>query len=240
MISNWGRLYDRKLNVYIPRELIKSTNFEYVKVCTKSIDNKDIFIKMHTLIGYVYIGVPAFYNTKTFVINHIDGVKWHNEPYNLEWVSQSENINHADKNNLIARPYGEDNSQAVLTDEIYKEICRLTQEGYYPNQINKILNCGIDITNIAQKIRKGTSELLISKDYDFSNIPMHNYDKYADNDVKFICSKLEKGLDEDSILLLLGIDVNTLTRESRYLHRKRIRDIKNRKSFINISMNYNF
>lgn len=53
-------------------------------------------------------------------VNHKDGNK--SNPYykNLEWVTHKENAEHASKNNLVARNFGERNGQSKLTiDDIY-------------------------------------------------------------------------------------------------------------------------
>ena len=104
----------------------------------------------------------------------------------------------------------------------------------------KIMNIGRDITNIAQKIRSGTSETLISSQYDFSNIKSHNYSKFSDDDVRMICSLICSNLSDDEILLKLGYDIMNESREFRYLLRKRIRSIRNRISFQEISKDYQF
>lgn len=184
--------------------------------------------------------VPVINLSTENIVDHIDAVKWHNEPYNLRWVTQKENVRYANENNLVGRPFGQDNSQSILTDDDYHEICRLTQEGYMPNEINKIMNIGRDITNIAQKIRSGTSETLISSQYDFSNIKFNNYSKFSDDNVRTICSLICSNLSDDEILLKLGYDITNESREFRYLLRKRIRNIRNRISFQEISKDYPF
>ena len=241
LISNWGRLYNKATGRYLPQLLIKPSNKNYVVLAVKGIHGEESFISMHTLMAAVYHPpVPVINLSSEYVVDHIDAVKWHNEPYNLRWATQKENARYANENNLVGRPFGQDNSQSVLSDEEYHEICRLTQEGYMPNEINKIMNIGRDITNIAQKIRSGTSETLISSQYDFSNIKSHNYRKFSDEDVRMICSLICSNLSDDEILLKLGYDIMNESREFRYLLRKRIRNIRNKTSFQEISKDYPF
>lgn len=240
MISNWGHVYDKYTNHYLPKKLIPNNN-EYIRLYLKRKDNSNIMVPVHRLVCTSFNGIFGIQPIdQIMVINHIDGVKWHNEPYNLEWLTWSENIRHADYNGLINRGFGEHNGYSVLTDDQYREICRLTQEGYFPNQINKIMNIGYDITNIAQKIRRGVSETIISKDYDFSNIPKNNYSKFSDNDVEKICSMIQNGIDDKSILKEFNINVDELNSYDKYLWLLKIRNIRNRKSFKNISSKYLF
>lgn len=64
-----------------------------------------ITISIHRAVAQAFIKNP---NNKPCV-NHIDGNKFNNVQSNLEWVTYSENIQHAKKNNLL-RP----NNKAVL------------------------------------------------------------------------------------------------------------------------------
>lgn len=240
MVSNWGHVYDKYNGHYLPQKLIPNTN-RYIILILKRKDNTPISVKLHSVICTVFNGIFALQPIdQIMVVNHIDGVKWHNEPYNLEWLTWSENVKHADKAGLINRPYGEHNGYSALTDNQYHEICRLTQEGYYPNQINKIMNIGYDITNIAQKIRSGKSESIISQNYDFSNIPKHNYSKFNDSDVIKICEMIKNNFTDEEILKSFNIDINLLNRYDRYLWLLKIRNIRNKKSFVNISSKYLF
>jgi hypothetical protein len=242
MVSTWGRLLNTETNNIVPINLIPEGENRYIRVQLCDINNNYFTVAMHRLVGEVYIfGKPVGPNN-IIVINHIDGIKWHNEVYNLEWTTQSENVRHADRNNLIARPYGEHNSASLLTDEIYNEICRLTQEGYLPHQVNSIMNIGYDITNIVQKIRNGKSETLISQNYDFSNIPRNDYRKFDEPTVNFICQCLQDypGIDYDIILQKLGYDTKNMDPRYRKKLKNTISTIKRRVSYIEIGKHYNF
>lgn len=239
-VSTWGRIYNHRLNSFVPEIIIKDKN-RYVITIIKDRDGKEVSVIMHRLIAELFV-IPKPVLNKPLIVNHLDGIKWHNEPYNLDWTDQSGNTKHADQNNLIARPYGEDNGCSKLTDDQYREICRLTEQGHLPYQINKIMNLGFDITNICQKIRTGKSELLISSEYDFSNIPRNHYRKFSEEEVRTICLCLQDRPEIKPIEILqeLGLDINNMSREQIKKYRDTISTIKRRVSYIEIGKDYSF
>ena len=241
-ITTWGRIINTELCTIIPRKLIKDEN-KYVRVAIKNIYGEELHLAMHQIVTCAFHGVrPIGLNEGEFMPNHKDGVKWHNEPYNLEWVTIKGNAQHANENDLIERAFGEDNGYSALTDAQYEQICQLTQDGYLPYQINKIMNVGIDITNIAQKIRAGKSETIISEKYDFSNIPRNDYRKFTEEQVRYICTCLQdhpemKPID---IIISMGYDVDALGFKGVKKLRDTISTIKRRVSYIEIGKDYDF
>jgi len=240
-VSTWGRVYNTKTQKYVPKALIPDAN-RYINICITDINNQEVHIRMHQLMCRMFVFPKPVILGQIMCPNHKDGIKWHNEPYNLEWTTLSENTIHADENDLIERPYGEDNGHAALTDDQYRQICQLTQEGYKAYEINKIMNLGFDITNICQKIRSGTSETLISQDYDFSNIPRNDYRKFTEQQVRYICECLEKypQMTFKEILINMGYDLEALGPVKAKKLRDTLSTIKRRVSYKEIVKDYNF
>ena len=242
LVSERGRIFNTETGTFVPRRLIPDKN-QYILTAIKNRHNEEIHLGMHQLMTRMFIGEkPVREDGKDMVPNHIDGIKWHNEPYNLEWVTHQENAIHANKNDLIERPYGEDNGYSALTDDQYRQICKLTEEGYLPYQINRMMDLGKNITDIVQKIRTGTSETIISKDYDFSNIPRNDYRKFTEEQVRYICTCLQDHPEMKPIEILrsMGYDVDSMTPDKVKKLRDTISTIKRRVSYIEIGKDYNF
>ena len=85
---------------YQPRQMAKTrlNKKGYVRtdVC---VDGKNYDLKVHVLVALAFIPKPEDWN-KTFEINHKNGIKTDNRVENLEWVTHSENIRHADRTGL--------------------------------------------------------------------------------------------------------------------------------------------
>lgn len=66
------------------------------------------------------------------LINHIDGVKHHNFIGNLEWCTNSENVQHAYDIGLVdlSKRQGENNRTSVLTNIQVLELRKLSSEGF--------------------------------------------------------------------------------------------------------------
>lgn len=73
--------------------------------------------KIHRLMAITYIG-PS----NGLEVNHIDCNKLNNSITNLEYVTRSENIKHAYRNNLIVPKKGELNGKSKLTGQQVIEI----------------------------------------------------------------------------------------------------------------------
>src|SRR5690606_21123068 len=103
-----GNIISKKLNR--PRKLFKN-NSGYLMV-TDVEEGKTYNYYVHRLIAEIFIGeIP-----QGMAVNHKDGDKLNNHASNLEIVSYSENIRHADRTGLRTHAHGEQNGMAKLTN----------------------------------------------------------------------------------------------------------------------------
>lgn len=84
----------------------------------------------HRLVAQEFLDNPL--NKKE--VNHKNGIKTDNRVENLEWVTRRENLDHAIKNNLVARNCGESNGNHKLTKEIVQKI----RETYKPKEFGLV------------------------------------------------------------------------------------------------------
>lgn len=88
-------------------------------------DGKSKLITLHRIVAMSFVDNPLNKNE----VNHIDGNKNNNIPSNLEWVTRSENVQHAFNKKLKLAIKGEVNNNAKLTESDVKEIRELRKEG---------------------------------------------------------------------------------------------------------------
>lgn len=82
---------------------------------------------------------------KTLEVNHIDANKLNNSLSNLEAVTGKENVQHAIKNNLIKRAFGEGTKKSKITNKIALEIIKLRKNKIEYKEISKKLGVSIKI-----------------------------------------------------------------------------------------------
>lgn len=124
-----GRIHSGKLDIYLTPRLNRNGYL------IATLDGEQLAV--HRLVAAHFIPNPYNYPQ----VNHLDGVKEHNEASNLEWVSAEQNAQHAletglrkgfvhvdVRRNLLARVL-QGEAVADLADEV----------GNHPNVLNKML-----------------------------------------------------------------------------------------------------
>ena len=126
LISSYGNLKNSKNNKYIKKLIDKDGYIKY----HISHKNKEYNKKAHRLVAEAFIPNPLNYPQ----VNHKDENKQNNYVGNLEWCSQSYNINYSlkrRKNNKTCKRFKK---------ELVIKICKLIKKGYSNKNILIKLN----------------------------------------------------------------------------------------------------
>lgn len=110
-VSNDGQLRNVKTGTIYKQHINqKGYNQVYVSLGSRKIGK---VFKIHRAVAEAFIPNP--YNKDE--VNHKDGNKNNNNVSNLEWMTASENVQHAYKNGLMPLQYGMDNHEAKLSKD---------------------------------------------------------------------------------------------------------------------------
>jgi hypothetical protein len=129
--DNMNVISTKKNNPKTLKFFKRDNGYLQVMLCSKG---KIRTHKVHRLIAETFIPNP---DNKP-QINHINGIKDDNRIDNLEWVSSSENIQHAYDIGLRIPRKGVDINTSRLIENEVLEIRHLLKEGLSMNKISKI------------------------------------------------------------------------------------------------------
>lgn len=169
-ISTFGRLYNTATKRFLPQDNGYQKN-KYITLCLKLQDGNSQFFMLHRLMCMQYF--PR-YDYREMEVNHIDGIKYHNWIWNLEWMTPLENTRHAFSNGLVS--LGEERGNASLTNEQAEFICELIEKGKGYKDVVDIMNNrypetrNLKIDRIYFNIRGGLSWKHVSCKYTFPQI----------------------------------------------------------------------
>lgn len=113
-ISSDGKLYNSKTETWYKGRICENGYLDYIL----TIDKKQKSFRAHRLVAEAFIPNPK----NLPIVNHIDGNKLNNNVSNLEWVTNSENVIHAYKNNLRSKQYTYIKFDKSLPNEEWRDI----------------------------------------------------------------------------------------------------------------------
>ena len=218
LISNYGRMWD---NVSNQEKIPCPHTGGYLKTkilyfsSDNQVDQLDVF--MHRLVAFYFLYFPHCENLQ---VNHISGIKTDNRVCNLEWVTPSQNMDHASKHGLLR--VGEDHPRSKLTNEQVERVCQMIVEGKSNSEIAPLF--GVDATLISA-IRSGGNYNFIASKYDVSKYKKEVSEKLSDDQVDMICQLITgTNMSLDKIASIVGCtkhQIHSIRFEGRY---KRITD----------------
>lgn len=225
-----GKLYSLRVNSFMDGWVVGG----YLKYSITFDDSSHKEMFAHRLVASAYLEGE---DSNRIFVNHIDGNTLNNHKDNLEWVTPSENNFHAYETNLsvgkkhhvegleyLKGVYNESCDSKNLTEEDVHQICKLLVAGYRDVDISRMTNLPRRTIN---HIRHKDLTLFpkIVEQYSFS---FTKEDRMSPEQVVQICEMLQCGWKVMELSRHLG------------LNRKKVGNIKSRKTFLDISKAYNW
>lgn len=121
-VSTFGRIYSSMSHKFLKPHIIGRG---YISVKLYFLDGSKKDYLLHRLIKMAFEPIP---NPDQYQINHIDGDKLNNCLYNLEWVTQSENLLHMYEAGL-RKPGQGHMFNSLFNEEQVHAICKALQDG---------------------------------------------------------------------------------------------------------------
>ena len=172
---------------------------------------------------------------KEKIVNHIDGIKTNHKLYNFEWTTSAGNNRHAFETGLIDRD--KVGSKGNISEEDIRKVCELLEE----NKLNaqQIADLVGTTRDTIYSITNRKAHTRISKEY---NIARKKPELMTDNEVANLCLYFQNNQRNENETKHQFI-IRALSYLGMELSAKNINcgeRILRRKSFTNISNNYNF
>lgn len=231
-ISNHGRVYNEKTG-YIMDGHLDSKGYEIVSFY--KINRDRIWCHTHRLLMLAFVPIE---NPENYVVNHIDGIKYHNYDYNLEWVTHKENIKHAFE--LGLRGKGEDSSHVIFSNEQVHKVCKCMENGYTTTELSlEVFGKHPDqqIRSLCKNIYSRKFWTDISCQYNIENFKRNNI--FSDPQIRIICKCLEDNLYESTLNILSKLNIVNFSDKEFEVYDRAICNIRIGKSFTRISREFN-
>lgn len=159
MVSTYGRVFSKLTGYLLQTDILNSG---YIRIQFRSIDNTKLDCLVHRIMMLCYCPIL---NKDKMQVNHKDGIRINNYIWNLEWVTQSDNMIHSTNSNLNIR-YG----NSKLQEDVIHAICKGIELGMTPEEISiTILEEPYDIRldDIIRRIKNKKNWENISCKYNF-------------------------------------------------------------------------
>lgn len=217
-ISNYGRLFNIETG-YIKRPAI--TGNGYFMYCLSHKDRTEAAHLVHRLVMLCFQPNPK---SSELQVNHINGRKYANYIENLEWVTQSENMDHCYRNNLEIN--GEEHPWADMTNEQAHEVCRLLEQRIPYKEISRRVFGDESRIRAICAIKNHRNWKNVSRYY---NIPVSNSNKqqFSDQELYELYQLTKENLTPREIAIKFGIPIDTYNSKEKAKVYRVIKNLKN-------------
>lgn len=221
-----GRVYSHRSNTFLKGWICKESGYQIMTLHNDNNEPKQL--RVHRLVGRAFVegyreGLIINHKEKPTNNNHYLNLEWTTDKGNLEYAySKGEHKGKGYKGKLVPFDKVAPKKVGKISDEDVHRVCSLLEEGYRCSDISRLT--GIHVRKL-NHIRTGDTYTHISSNYEIST---GKEARVSEEIVHSICEKLQKGQ-----------GVLSISREL-CLPRKTVGNIRNRKTFTNISESYKF
>lgn len=201
-ISDHGDLYSSKTNIIMK----SSKNSDGYLSSILYVNKTKYSVSIHRLVAIAFIDNPDPANK--IQVNHKDGNKENNCYWNLEWVTQQENIDHAVKTGLRDSFKGENSPKNKYSENTIKKICQMLEDGRSQKYISEYLGVNKGTVN---SIKQNKVWKHVSCNYNIPK-PISRISRPPGLRNKVV-KLINDGYDNKSIIKLLKLPDNRLNRK---------------------------
>ena len=189
-ISNFGNICNMETGKTKENDFARG---KYININFKISDIKSINTSLHRLVAFYFCEIPKELKEQGFsydklVVNHINGIKSCDAAFNLEWVTEKENMQHAFNTALCTEIFGEKSHLSKITEKEVKEICKLIMKKKTNKEISELT--GITEKTI-QHIRSKEDWVKVTEKYDFPKLSANIPYSLDENKIHETCKLLE-------------------------------------------------
>lgn len=209
-ISNYGRIYNSNTGC-INLTMYNRNGYETTNLAGCNKDGTLLRVLIHVLVMRCFQPIPNYKELK-LQVNHINGNKRDNRFVNLEWVTASENINHAIRTGLMDSC--ENHQWAKLTNEEVHKICKLLEQGKTATQVCMELYGNLEHKCAVDSIKQKDSWKNISSQYNIPDINKYG-SRLTKEQLLLVYNMQNEGRSNREILIALGYDPYAMTEYDR-------------------------
>lgn len=234
LISDFGRAYDLWKNRRCPEHDYSGYKSIGIHV---SIPRPDyVSVLLHRIVALEFMEIDP----NRHLVNHENGNKYCCLLDNLEWATESENINHAHRTGLNNN-HSENATFAKITNEDALNIMYQLRDGV-PIEIviasvPKVIK---NPTQLVNAILRGDAWKFLAEEHGLTFAEYKDRsNRYTEEEKERIGQLLEQNLDYKSILIQLGYNIDSMSIDELKAHNKSISQIRNGTASPYIAEKYN-